>query len=146
MTNFSKWGAEKSEILTLIFGMLLILVTFGDSHTNRVVGNLDTIFGQTLWPVLDILYPLASISVFLLYGYVKGNGLKINSMTVLLFASFIAVLTLFIFDDILQPLNIMLLIPKTYWIIIMWVYPIYSIFAFFLFGRMHKTIRVAENY
>ena len=63
----------KSEFLTLTFGGLLILVTFGDDHLANNIGNLDTIFGLHLWPVLDIVYPIASIGVFLLYGYVKGK-------------------------------------------------------------------------
>ncbi len=46
--------ALRSEVLTLIFGALLILVTFGENHLkveggSIVVGNLDTVFGLALW-------------------------------------------------------------------------------------------------
>jgi hypothetical protein len=71
----------KSEVLALAFGALLIFVTFGDAHIYWFIGNLDTIFGLTFWRVLDVFYPVASAVVFLLYGWVKGNGLKFNPQT-----------------------------------------------------------------
>ncbi len=59
----------KSEIFALFFGVLLILVTFGDDHFGATlsgvgIGNPDTVFGISFWPVLDVIYPLASIAVF----------------------------------------------------------------------------------
>ena len=56
----------RSEITAFTFGVLLILVTFGDAHLSGTVGNLDTTFGLVLWKPLDALYVLASIAVFLL--------------------------------------------------------------------------------
>ena len=47
----------KSEVLALVFGMFVILIIFGDAMPNEWVGNLDTIFGQTYWPLMDIIYP-----------------------------------------------------------------------------------------
>lgn len=129
----------RSEILALAFGALLIFITFGDSHIFVVVGNLDTIFGLAFWKPLDVFYPLATITVFLLYGRDKGKGLKINKITLLLFASFIAALALVNIDDIVEVLNITLVLPKAYWIAIEWIYPIYSSIAFFLFGKTHET-------
>ncbi len=133
----------RSEILALAFGALLICVTFGDAHIYWFIGNLDTIFGLAFWRAMDVFYPLASISVFLLYGWEKGKGLKINSITILLFVSFVAALALVNIDDIAQVLNITFSPPKTYWVAIEWVYPIYSSVAFFLFGKKHETMMTA---
>jgi hypothetical protein len=129
----------RSEILAVMFGALLILVTFGDGHIYWFVGNLDTIFGLTFWRLLDILYPVASIVVFLLYGRVKGNGLKINAMTAFLFVSFITLLVLINIDDVVQILNLTFEPSKTYWTIMEWVYPLYTGSAFFLFGKKHEN-------
>ena len=54
----------KKEILALAFGMLIFLITFGDSHLASNVGNLDTIFGLTFWRLLDVVYPALTIVVF----------------------------------------------------------------------------------
>ena len=66
----------KSEVLALFFGMLLILITFGDAYLKPFIGNLDTIFGLQFWKAIDTIYPLASIAVFLLYGWIKGKRTK----------------------------------------------------------------------
>jgi len=131
----------RSEILAFAFGMLLIFLTFGDAYLSKNIGNLDTIFGLGLWPVLDVVWPVATIAIFLLYGREKGNGLKINSTTILLFLSFLTVLTLITADDITLVLRIPFNEPNTYWIVMMWVYPVYSGVAFFLFGKKHETMR-----
>ena len=89
----------KSEILALSFGMLIILLTFGDSHLVAHVGNLDTIFGLAFWKPLDVLFVLASILVFLLYGKVKG-GLRFNVVTKLVFLSYLFALLLISLDGI----------------------------------------------
>jgi hypothetical protein len=136
---------SRTEILALAFGMLLMFVTFGDGHVYWFVGNLDTIFGLAFWHVLDTFYPLASIAVFLLYGWVKGNGLKFNAITAFLFASFIVVLVLVNIDDFVQLLNVTLVPSKAYWIIMMWVYPVYSGIAFFIFGKKQETINNATH-
>ena len=135
----------RSEILALAFGALLIFVTFGDSHIIWFVGNLDTIFGLAFWRALDVFYPLASISVFLLYGWEKGKGLKFNTITILLLASFVAVLVLVNIDDFVQVLNITLVPSKAYWGVMMFVYPVYSSVAFFLFGKKQETIRASQK-
>jgi hypothetical protein len=98
-----KWSTSKTKnagkILAFLFGALLIFVTFGDAHIYYVIGNLDTILGHAFWLPLDIFYPLASIAVFLLYGWVKGKGLKFNAITILLFASYFTVLALVNIED-----------------------------------------------
>jgi hypothetical protein len=135
----------RSEILALAFGALLIFVTFGDGHIYWFVGNLDTIFGLAFWRALDVFYPLASIAVFLLYGWEKGKGLKFNTITILLFASFVTVLVLVNIDDFVQLLNVTLVPSKVYWTVMMWVYPVYSSVAFFLFGKKQETIRASQK-
>jgi hypothetical protein len=92
---------------------------------------------------MDVVWPVATIAIFLLYGREKGNGLKINPTTVLLFLSFLTVLTLITADDISLVLRIPFNEPKTYWTIVMWVYPVYSAVAFFLFGKKHEIMRTA---
>jgi len=132
----------RSEICALIFGALLILVTFGDNYISRggyvQIGNLDTIFGHGLWPVVDVIYPLAAITVFVLYGWSKKGKIRVKATTVLLFISFIAVLSLMIIDDISRVLQLNIHPSQTYWNIISWVYPIYSSIAFFLFGKANQ--------
>ena len=132
----------KSEILAFVFGLLLILVTFGDNHLGRVagvaIGNLDTIFGYGLWPVMDVIFPLATIVVFLLYGFSKGFKLRINKKTSFLFFSFLLVLCLINLDDIGIALHFELSIPFVYWLAISWIYPVYGAMAFFFFGNSHK--------
>ena len=135
----------RSEILALAFGALLVFVTFGDSHIYWFVGNLDTIFGLAFWHALDTFYPLASIAVFLLYGWEKGKGLKFNAITILLFVSFVTVLVLVNIDDFVQVLNVTLVPSKAYWTVMMWVYPVYSGVAFFLFGKKQETIRASQK-
>jgi hypothetical protein len=124
----------KSEIMALAFGALSLLLTFGDSHLAGNVGNLDVIFGHVFWKPLDVLYPLASIVVFLLYGKVKG-GLRFNVVTMLVFLSYLFALTLICLDDIALVLNLQITLSKSYWIAVEWFYPIYSSIAFFVFGK-----------
>jgi hypothetical protein len=123
--------------------MLLILVTFGDSrfHIETVgstIGNMDSILGQRLWPVLDVVYPLATVVVFLLYGWSKQGRLRIDSRTVFLFLSFLAALSLIIIDDITNSFRLSIHLPQLYWSIVSCVYPIYSAFALFLFGKANE--------
>jgi len=124
----------KSEIIALAFGALLILLTFGDAHLVYYVGNLDSIFGSFFWKPLDVMYALASILVFLLYGKVKG-GLRFNVVTMLLFLSYLVALALISVDDISLVLNLQITMSNGYWIAVEWFYPIYSSIAFFIFGR-----------
>jgi len=127
----------KTEVTALCFGALVILLTFGDSHLAPNVGNLDTIFGVYFWKALDITYAFASIFVFLLYGKLK-NGLKLNLATVLIFLSYLLVFVLISIDDICQVLGLGITLPVDYWKVIEWIYPIYSIIAFFAFGRANS--------
>ena len=140
----------RSEVLAFAFGALLLLVTFGDNHLGKIagvtIGNLDTILGYRLWPVLDIVYPLATIAVFLLYGAVKWGQLRFTPLTVFLFALFLLLLSLVNLDDIEIGLN-RLGLPlsydpsQAYWVVISWAYPVYSAAAFFVFGRLHESRR-----
>jgi len=127
----------KSEVLALIFGMLIILITFGDAHLAFQVGNLDTIFGLTYWKLLDVIYPVASVLVFLLYGKEK-NSLRLNLRIIIIFLSYLSVLSLICLDDVVLVLNLNVTPPIEYWIIIEWIFPIYAIIAFFLFGRVTR--------
>ena len=89
----------KKEILALAFGMLIILITFGDSHLASNVGNLNTIFGLTFWRMLDVMYPVLSLVVFLMYGREK-QGLKINLRSTVIFSGFLVLLALMCLDDL----------------------------------------------
>ncbi len=132
----------KSEVLSLFFGVLLILITFGDDYLKPFIGNLDTIFGLQFWKALDTIYPLAAIAVFLLYGWVKGKGLKFNAVTIFLFISFLSVLFLINIDDFAQVFNLALKPSGAYWVLMMWVYPVGQGRLFsFLDGSMKKTNR-----
>ncbi len=135
---------SKSEVLAFLFGVLLILVTFGDAHTGTTSagvtpGNLDSIFGNDLWPVMDAVYPVATIAVFLLFGWAKLGKFRISPTTIFLFASFLAVLALAILDDIAIGLQRQVQLSQSYWTVVSWLYPIYSTIAFFLFGRAHQV-------
>ena len=141
----------RSEVLALAFGALLILVTFGDDFLRVeggtvVVGNLDTIFGYAFWRVLDVVYFAGTIAVFLLYGWVKGGfRLRFSSTNIILFASFLAVLTLISADDVAIALRLPLELPTSYWEAMAWIYPFYSAFAFFMFGRENQRNHVSER-
>jgi len=117
--------------------MLLILLTFGDSHLVGYVGNLDSIFGHFFWKPFDVMCPLASIAVFLLYGRVKG-GLRFNAVTMLVFLSYLFALALISLDDIATVLSLQITLSKDYWVAVEWFYPIYSSIAFFIFGRANE--------
>jgi hypothetical protein len=99
----------------------VILVTFGDNYLRveggrKTVGNLDTIFGFGVWPVLDAVYFGASIAVFLLCGWTKGGGrLRFNVASILPFFSFLAVLALISIDDVARVLHLPLHPPVVYW-------------------------------
>jgi hypothetical protein len=124
----------KSEIIALAFGVLLILLAFGDAHLVSNVGNLDSIFETAFWKPLDVLYALISIVVFLLYGKAKG-GLRLNAVTVLVFLSYLFAIALISLDDVGLVLSLQITMPKGYWIAVEWFYPVYSSIAFFVFGR-----------
>jgi hypothetical protein len=140
----------RKEILAFVFGVLLVLVTFGDNHLGSIlgipVGNLDAVFGQGFWPVFDVLYPLAIIGVFLVHGWSKGVKLRVKSASMFVFVLFIVLLGLMNLDDFIIGLDhlglgLMFYPPLGYWVMISWLFPFYSIVAFFVFERMLKFNR-----
>jgi hypothetical protein len=132
----------KSEFLAFAFGVLIVLVTFGDDHLGMLVGtaigNLDTILGFRLWPLMDVIYPLATISVFLLYGASKRGELRLDLKTALLFGSFLVTLVLVNIDDFALVLHLSADFPLNYWATISLIYPVYGLFSFFLFGKLSE--------
>jgi hypothetical protein len=132
----------KSDVMALVFGMLLVLVTFNDSHLVGNVGNLDSIFGHGAWQLLDVVYIVASIAVFLLYGLAKG-GLRISVRTIVVFLSFLVASALISIDDIAFVFSLSITPPRSYWVAVEWFYPIYSVVAFFLFGRESQVKKMA---
>ena len=135
----------KSEVLALVFGMLIILITFGDSRVNPWVGNLDNIFGLSFWHFMDVLYPLASIIVFLLYGKVRG-GLRIHALTILVFLIFLMSLAMIIIDDIFAVLGYSTGWPYMYWGIAQWVYPFVAASSFLAFGWISARLEGGYRY
>lgn len=136
---------RKSEGLALLFGMLIVLIIFGDGMPIEGVGNLDTIFGQTFWPLMDVVYPLASITVFLLYGRSKG-GLKIHPASILLFLAFLVGLLVIQFDDVFVLLNHPITLPWVYWTAARWFYFFVSTGSFLTFGWLsNKQKNVKEK-
>lgn len=127
----------KSEILALVFGVLIILIIFGDAAQLSWVGNLDTIFGVTYSSLMDIIYPLASIVIFFLYGKTKGN-LDLKLRSIVLFVAFLIAILIMQFDDIFEVLNHPIILPVIYWTIARWVYLFTALTTFFAFGRSCK--------
>jgi hypothetical protein len=136
--------SSKSDVLALVFGALLILLTFGDSHLTLNIGNLDSVFGRAVWPLLDVACPLASIAVFLRYGRVKG-GLRINVLTIAVFLSYLVAIALISLDDIAAVLHLLIMPPKAYWAAVEWFYPIYSSLAFFVFGKANQVKKITDR-
>ena len=129
----------KTEAIVFLFGALVIMLNFGDDHTGPTIGNLDTIFGLRLWPLMDLIYPLASILLFLAYGEAKGGGTtKFNRKTILPLAGYLLALVLISVDDISTVLNLGLTLPETYWITAMWLYPILSFLTLFTYGQANE--------
>jgi len=128
----------RSEILTLVFGMLIILIIFGDAGQADWVGNLDTIFGLGLGHLMDVIYPVAAVSVFLLYGKSKG-ALRVKAANIWLFLIFLAAIIIMQVDDIFVVFNNTRVFPEVYWIIVRCVFFAASTSTFFLFGRSCKN-------
>lgn len=129
----------KTEVLVFLFGALIIMLNFGDDHTGPTIGNLDTIFGLRFWPLMDVVYPLASILLFLAYGQAKRSGnSKFNLKAILPLAGYVLALFLVSIDDVSQVLNLGLNLPEAYWIVVMWLYPVISFLAFFSYGRANE--------
>jgi hypothetical protein len=127
----------KSESLALVFGVLIILIVFGDAAQLSWVGNLDTIFGVTYSSLMDIIYPLASIVIFILYGKAKGS-LHLQPRSIMLFIAFLIAILIMQFDDIFEVLNHPIILPVIYWTIARWLYLFTALTTFFAFGRSCK--------
>ena len=132
----------KSEFLALIFGLLLVFITFGDQPLGTVsgttVGNLDTIFGLQLWPVMDVVYPLLAIVVFLLYGWVKSGEFRFKTSTFLLFASFLAMLFLINIDDVAQVFDVSFHLSRTILMVVSWAFLILGGLVFLVYGKLNE--------
>ena len=134
----------KTEVLALIFGVLIILITFGDNRVYDFVGNLDIIFGLSFWRAMDVLYPLASIVVFLLYGAAKG-GIRIHMLTILAFIIFLMALFMMIIDDIFIAVGISIELPHIYWVVVSGVYPFVSAVLFLAFGWLCARLKASPS-
>ncbi len=129
----------KTEALIFLIGALVILLTFGDNHTGPNIGNLDTIFGLRLWPIMDVIYPLASILIFFAYGQAKNKeNPESDTKGLLPLTIYLVALFLLSVDDVSDVLNLGLRFPEAYWIIMMWLYPIISFFTFFSYGQANE--------
>ena len=128
----------KSESLALVFGVLIILIIFGDAAQVSWVGNLDTIFGLTYWHLMDVIYPLASIMVFLLYGKSKGS-LGFRRGSILLFIAFVIAIVVMQLDDAFVVLRHPIELPDAYWPIARCLYLFTAITTFFAFGQSCKN-------
>ncbi len=103
----------KTEALALLFGVLIIMLDFGDNHMGQNIGNLDTIFGLRLWPLMGVIYPLAAILIFIAYGQTKKSGNSNFSLkAVAPLAVFVLALFLVCIDDISDVLNLGLKFPE----------------------------------
>ena len=94
----------RSEIIALAFGALVVFNVFEDRAPIHWVGNLDTIFGTGHYITMDLIYFFAPIVLFLRYGRSKGE-LRLRRTGILLFAAFLALLTMLRLDDSLAVLN-----------------------------------------
>jgi hypothetical protein len=136
-------------IISTAFGILLILMDFNDnSPLSLGIGNLDQIFGPSIWYVVEVIYPLASIAVFLLFGLVYRNiGRKepkktakrrsyqmfLESITLVLY---LLLLGLDDLDDFSKALNLHLVLGANYWFVMEAIYPVVSIILLLIFGKI----------
>jgi hypothetical protein len=134
----------KSESLALVFGMLIIFMIFGDAAHFDWVGNLDTIFGLRYWHLMDVLYPLTSIVVFLLYGKSKGS-LHFRRTSIRLFVVFLIAIVIMQFDDIFVVFNHPIILPDIYWTTDRCLYLFTAITTFFAFGRSCRNKSPESN-
>ena len=130
----------KKEILSLVFGMLVILIIFGDALQGDRAGNLDTVFGQSYGHLMDVIYPLASIVVFLLYGKAKGS-LQIHVATILLFLVFFEGLSIIQFDDFFVLFGHPIILPWVWWTTARWCYLFMSVGSFLAFGWVSGKLK-----
>ncbi|HXQ91806.1 MAG TPA: hypothetical protein VN739_02275 [Nitrososphaerales archaeon] len=148
----------KPVILSLAFGTLLILMDFNDnSPLSLGIGNLDQIFGPSMWHAVEVIYPLASIAVFLLFGLVCRNiGRKEPQKTAkrLSYQMLLAAITLVFYllllgldglDDFSKALNLHLILGANYWFAMEAIYPIGSIILFLIFGKIAYEVGSVEK-
>ena len=142
----------KPLLLSLVFGVLLLWMDFNDvSPISDSVGNLDHVFGNSGWILLELLLPFISIVVFLLFGkYYYGAGKTLNSIQVyrfgsikitLLLLAYLLLLILIDIDDLLKDLRIpsKLGVPSQsagYWLLMELIYPVASIAIVIAFGKV----------
>jgi hypothetical protein len=134
----------KRESLALVFGMLIVPIIFGDTLQGNRAGNLDTVFGQTYGHLMDVIYPFASIVVFLLYGKSKG-GIQIHIASILLFLAFLAGLSIIQFDDFFVLLNHPITLPWVWWTTARWCYLFISTGSFFAFGWVSGKLKSRQG-
>ena len=132
------------EVLALAFGVLIILITFGDNRVYPWVGNLDQVLGPCAGRLMDVLYPLASITIFLLHGKVRGS-LRIHASTILVFLVFCASLAMVTIDDVLAGLGHSVTLPDNFWGIAQWFYPFVSGSSFLAFGWICARLKGRTN-
>ena len=72
--------------------------------------------------------------------------MRFNAVTVLVFLSYLFAVALISLDDVAQVLNLQMTLPEGYWIAVEWFYPIYSGFAFFVFGRRDKLEKIVHHH
>ncbi len=132
----------KSECLCIAFGALIIFEIFGDQFFFKGVGNLDSLFGinNRIYYVMDVLYPLASIVVFLLYGRSKGS-LVIKSRSIWYIIIFVAALVVIQIDDFFVVLFHRITLPDSYWIAARLFYLFAAPSTFLLYGSEYKKAR-----
>ena len=91
---------------------------------------------------MDVIYPLASIIVFIAYAQTKLKAnWRFDAKAIVPIAAYIIVLFLISVDDISDILNLGLRLPETYWILMMWLYPIISFLTFFSYGQANEKTR-----
>jgi hypothetical protein len=124
----------QSEFFALVFGILMVLVLFGDKTQIAEVGNLDCIFGQALGHLMDVIYPIASMAIFILYGKSKGV-IKFRDKSILWLLTFFAGQVIIQFDDIYSVVfNHTITLPNIWWTMARILYFVIAVVTFFAFG------------
>ena len=124
---------KTSDLWALGFGLVVMLIVFGDSGPAPDIGNLDAIFGHHLWPLMDVVYPVASIVFFLLYGRSKGP-LKFSLRILWPFALFLAAALMIQIDDVAEAFRHSIVLSDHYWTAARWLYFFIATGAFLTFG------------
>jgi hypothetical protein len=135
-------------ILSLIFGLLLILMDFNDnSPLSLGIGNLDQILGPSMYHAVEVIYPLGSIAVFLLFGMVCRNIGRNEPkkmarrfsyqmpLAAIALVFYLLLLGLDDLDDFSKALNLQLILGANYLFAMEAIYPSGSFILFLLFGK-----------